>query len=200
MFLILSLTETAKDGVYASGDVLFTSQTNNVDVRFTSDYSVTRSGFGLNIRSIPCTERDNFPETVIGTESAEEYSDCDDSVHEVPIAAGEVLEGAIVTNTESDGNYSNNACQQWNIIAGENEVHMLFFFVLFQYRQPLDVAVCNLHILIIAVEISSLESVFSVLSSQLVMEVSAQRKLTIVSLLKIPTVQTVCFLYYVLYC
>ena len=97
-----------------------------MDVKFTSDSSVTRSGFRLNIRSIPCGDRDNFPET----ESTEEYSGfggmnhgCD--VQEVHIATEEVLEGTIVTNTESDGNYPNYACQQWNIIGDENQVCVL---------------------------------------------------------------------------
>ena len=127
MFPMLYLTETEKDGVYSAGDVLFTSQTNTVDVRFTSDSSFRYSGFGLNIRSIPCTDRENFPET----ESTEEFGGwnygCD--TQEVHIAAGEVLEDAIVTNTESDGNYPNNACQEWNIIGDENQVYMISFKV-----------------------------------------------------------------------
>ena len=130
MLLMLYLTESVRHGVYSTGDVLFTSQTNNVDVRFTSDPIISGTGFGLNIKSIPCTERDNFPETDVNTQSTEEptpgYGEmnhgCDESAQEVQIAAGEVLEGAIVTNAESDGYYPNYACQQWNIIASENEV------------------------------------------------------------------------------
>ena len=38
------------------------------------------------------------------------------------VAAGDILEGAIVTDTESDGNYPNNACQEWKIITVDNEV------------------------------------------------------------------------------
>ena len=38
------------------------------------------------------------------------------------VAAGELLEGAIFTHRESDGNYSNNACQEWKIITDENLV------------------------------------------------------------------------------
>ena len=56
IFLILDLylVETSRDGEYAPGFVLFASQTNSVNVRFTSDYSETRSGFSLNVRSINC--------------------------------------------------------------------------------------------------------------------------------------------------
>ena len=48
--------------------------------------------------------------------------DCDSQ--EIEIAAGEVLQGAIVTDTEDGGNYPNNACQNWNIIADENQVYI----------------------------------------------------------------------------
>ena len=111
---MLYLTETERNGVYSTGDVLFTSRTNNVDVWFTSDSSVTRTGFGLNIRSIPCTDRDNFSET---------------GIQEVQIAAIDILTDAIVTNTESDGNYPNRVRQEWNIVGDENQVYMLFFKV-----------------------------------------------------------------------
>ena len=142
MFLMLYFTEIRKDGYYSTGDVLFTSQTNNVDVKFTSDYSVTRSGFRLNIRSILCTDRDNFSQTDMNTATTEGYivntdhdvytsgmpDGCDESVQEVEITTGQVLPGAIVTNTDNDGNYPNNACQQWNVIASENEVCVVVFF------------------------------------------------------------------------
>ena len=59
---------------------------------------------------------------------------CDTQV--VEIAAGEVLPGAFVSHTESDGNYSNNACQEWNILAGENQVGVIFQS-LFHTVQPL---------------------------------------------------------------
>ena len=52
--LILYLVETRRDGDYSTGFVLFASQTNSVSVRFTSDGSVRRSGFTLNVRSVPC--------------------------------------------------------------------------------------------------------------------------------------------------
>ena len=45
---------------------------------------------------------------------------CD--TQDLQIGAEQVLEDAIVTNTENDGNYPNNECQHWNIIADENQV------------------------------------------------------------------------------
>ena len=42
------------------------------------------------------------------------------------IAAGETLHGALVTVTETDGNYPNHACQSWNIISEENQVYSWF--------------------------------------------------------------------------
>ena len=63
--------------------------------------------------------------------------DCDDRTpQEVVIAAGEVLEGALVTDTENDGNYSNDACQDWNIMADENQV-----YVVFQNKNPFHVGI-----------------------------------------------------------
>ena len=40
------------------------------------------------------------------------------------VPAEEVLEGALVTNTE-DGKYPNDACQNWNIMADENQVYVV---------------------------------------------------------------------------
>ena len=89
----------------------------------------------MNIRSISCTDRDNFPPTVVNPVTTQEPSmnapvhtseipnSCDPQ--EVQIAAGQVFPGALVINTESDGNYPNNACQHWNIIADENQVYLL---------------------------------------------------------------------------
>ena len=142
ILLMFYLTETRKEGYYSTGDVLFTSETNNVDVKFTSDYSVTRSGARMNIRSILCTDRDNFLQTDVSTATTEQYSantdydvytsrmemnhGCDESAQEIQIATGQVLPGALVTNTQTDGNYPNNACQQWNVIADENEVDVAY--------------------------------------------------------------------------
>ena len=149
------LTETRKEGYYSTGDVLFTSQTNNVDVKFTSDFSVRRSGFRLNIRSILCTDHDNFPQPDINTATTEQYivntdydvytsgmnhgvntdydvytsgmnHGCDKSAQEIQIATGQVLPGALVPNTQTDGNYPNDSCQQWSVNAGENEVDVVF--------------------------------------------------------------------------
>ena len=50
---------------------------------------------------------------------------CDESVHEVQLAGDEVKQGALVSDTESDGKYPNHACQNWNIITDENRVYYL---------------------------------------------------------------------------
>ena len=76
-----------------------------MDVKFTSNKNDRRGGFSLDIRSTPCVEL------------------CHDPVEEVKVAAGEVLEGALVTRTYSDGLYRNRACQEWKIITDENQVH-----------------------------------------------------------------------------
>ena len=49
---------TRREGMYMTGDILFTSQTNRVNVTFSSDESVTHRGFTLDVRSIICSERD----------------------------------------------------------------------------------------------------------------------------------------------
>ena len=137
MYLLLYLAETRKDGYYSAGDVLFISQTNNVDVKFTSDSSVTATGATMNIRSISCADRDNFSQTdmntasTIGhhsTHSPEHPGETPDSCDEqrTEITAGEVLTGALVIHTGNDGNYPNNACQQWNVITDENQVNIFF--------------------------------------------------------------------------
>ena len=138
---MLFLTEKRREGDYSTGDILFTSDSNNVNARFTSDYSVRRSGFTLDVQSIPCSDRENFPQhddfnphdVYSSTTSYPEYTEgngnysgnnggCDESAEEVVIAARQLLQGAIVTDTENDGQYPNHACQNWNIIADENQV------------------------------------------------------------------------------
>ena len=142
---MLFLPEKRREGDYSTGDILFTSDSNNVNARFTSDYSVRRSGFTLDVQSIPCSDRENFPQhddfnphdIYSSTTSYPEYTEgygnysgnnggCDDSAQEVHITTAEILQGALVTDTENDGNYPNHACQNWNIIADENQVHVLF--------------------------------------------------------------------------
>ena len=54
MISMLYLTETRREGNYPNGDVLFASETNNVEVEFTSDFSERRTGFALNVRSVNC--------------------------------------------------------------------------------------------------------------------------------------------------
>ena len=120
---VFYLTEINHSGAIPTGAVLFTSETNNVDVRFTSDNSVTRIGFTLDIRSTLCSE------IVTPDEEEEENSseNCEDRpAQELVIGAGEVLQGALVTDTGNDFNYPNNACQKWNIMADENQVYLVF--------------------------------------------------------------------------
>ena len=68
MFSILYLAETHREGTYQTGDVLFTSQTNSVSARFTSDDNVRGKDSGwmsdpslvlkvhTDVRSTACTE------------------------------------------------------------------------------------------------------------------------------------------------
>ena len=137
----MHFTEKRREGLYSTGDILFTSETNNVNARFTSDYSIRRTGFTLDVQAIPCSDRENYPEQAdfnphdvySSTTSYPEYGNysgnnggCDESAQEVQIPAGETNQGALVTNSENDGNYPNNACQNWNIITDENQVLVLF--------------------------------------------------------------------------
>ena len=55
------------------------------------------------------------------------------------VGAGEVLEGALVSDTENDGTYPNHACQDSDIKAEENQVYAVFqnqqpFHVVLQYK------------------------------------------------------------------
>ena len=43
---------------------------------------------------------------------------------EVGINAGEVLQAALVTETQRDGYYRNIACQRWNVVSTEGQVRM----------------------------------------------------------------------------
>ena len=80
-----------------------------------------------------CVEHSFLPITTIAKRSACKDTKvwfldpdvCDESVHEVQLAEDEVQQGAIVTDTGSDGLYSSNTCQSWNIITDENRVSYL---------------------------------------------------------------------------
>ena len=132
---MLYLTETQKDGNYSSDNVLFTSETNSVIVRFTSDWGITSIGFSLDVRSISCADRERYP--VTGNQQENEYTTsgypeenyssgsgnhggCESE--EIEMAAGEMFQGALVTQTGSDGSYPDNACQEWKITTTENQV------------------------------------------------------------------------------
>ena len=118
---MLYLTETQKDGNYSSDDVLFTSETNSVIVRFTSDWGITSSGFSLDVRSISCADREQYPETG-NQQEYEDHGSCD--AEEVVIATGEEQQSALVTHTDSDGYYPNHACQEWSINTDDNQVYV----------------------------------------------------------------------------
>ena len=111
MYIILCFTDKRDHGrFYSIGQILFRSQTNSVDVKFTSNLNGGRSGFSLDVRSTSCAWP-NF---------------CDDPVQEVVVAANETLEGAIVSHTESDGLYPTNSCQDWKITTVESQVYIVF--------------------------------------------------------------------------
>ena len=96
---MLYFSETSRSGSYQNDYPLFRSGTNSVDVRFTSDYSGSKDGILLDVKSITCGS--DFEKVVVD--------------------AAEVLEGAIVTDVESDGKYPNKAIQKWKIITDENQ-------------------------------------------------------------------------------
>ena len=109
------LTETRAYGkYYSSRSVLFDSETNNVDVRFTSDHGARKSGFTLDVSTMPCSWKTGY----CGTTSTGEVQD-------VMVPPGETLEGVISTPTESDGLYGNDVCLDWNIITDEGKVRCL---------------------------------------------------------------------------
>ena len=133
-----------------------------MDVRFDSNSNGRDIGFTLDARS----------------------TSCDYGVKEVRIAAGEVLEDALVSDTDSDGLYPNNAWQKWNIITDESQVNIWFqrksTYKLFFSMSTLQVVFCCM------VFLTSI--CFSVLSSLWVMEVLLQSQNLIWSCLKIPAV------------
>ena len=59
IFMILHFTVIKRDGYYPADYDLFTSETNNVDVIFTSDKSEVRSGSRLDVRSTSCDSVDS---------------------------------------------------------------------------------------------------------------------------------------------
>ena len=51
---MLCLVETRRSGKFSPGEVLFTSQTNTVDIKFQADSSVSYPAFELDAESVPC--------------------------------------------------------------------------------------------------------------------------------------------------
>ena len=126
--MLLFLTEAIREGQYSTGEILFTSETNNVNVSFTSDDVTTRSGFTLDVQSISCADRPQYPQQINYLMDWDPYDSdynygCVQSAQEVVVAGGEVLQGALVSDTGHDGKYPNNACQNWNIRTDENQVY-----------------------------------------------------------------------------
>ena len=70
------------------------------------------------------------------------HGGCDESVHEVQLAAGQFLRGALVSDTGSDGLYPNHTCQNWNIITEENRVYYL------PKKITIESCVSTLHVLV----------------------------------------------------
>ena len=87
------LTVIEREGYYRPGDVLFISETNSVDVTFTSNASGRKSGFTLDVRSTSCTEA-----TALGAD----VEVCDDTVQQVTVAADEFLQDALATYRGND--------------------------------------------------------------------------------------------------
>ena len=94
---------------HSPGSVLFHSKSKGVKVTFLSDGSIRRSGFTLDVSSISCHSKPKPPEKKCAPQ-------------EVGLSPGELFEGALVTHTESDGLYPDNACQTWIISAGKDQV------------------------------------------------------------------------------
>ena len=118
--MMFYLTVIEREGYYLPGDVLFVSETISVDVTFTSNGSVRKSGFTLDIRSTSCTEA-----AALGAD----IEICDETVEEVMVPGGGFLQDALATYRGNDGNYPNNACQYLNIITDENWVHIIYFYI-----------------------------------------------------------------------
>ena len=108
------LTDSRRDGEYPTGDILWTSGSKSALVTFTSDSMGRRLGFKLDVRSVPCTDRENYPAT----------RSCGEPVQEVMVAAGEVLEGFIVHPLGPFGRYPDDVCKEWSIITDDNKVQI----------------------------------------------------------------------------
>ena len=99
MIVMLYLSETRRDDGYASDSVLFVSETNSVDVKFTSDKSSNYPGFTLDVRSIDCADRARYP--LAGN------SFCN-APNLFELGVGQTLEGVIAMETDSNGKYLSN--------------------------------------------------------------------------------------------
>ena len=124
--MTLYLTEMRKDGNYVTGSVLFVSHTSSVDVKFTSDYYLTFPGFRLDVRSIDCADRDTL--TLAIQHSISYGNKFCKPPQDVMVSTGEVLEDAITTETDSNGNYIKYTYERWNILTDENQVNKFKFY------------------------------------------------------------------------
>ena len=111
---ILYITATRRDSSYISGDVLFASQTQRVEVRFTSDWYISRTGFSLDVTAAPCSTAVSIPIQL-------PPPTCNNP-EEVQVPTGETLEAALVSYTQSDGTYPNHMCQAWIVTTDPGQV------------------------------------------------------------------------------
>ena len=111
---ILYFTASRRDGSYISGDVLFVSKNRRVEVRFTSDWCISRAGFSLDVRAVPCS-------TAATIRVQPPPPNCNNP-EEVQVPAGETRHAALVSYTQSDGTYPNHMCQAWTVTTDPGQV------------------------------------------------------------------------------
>ena len=122
VIIILYLTETRRSGNYASGGVLFVSETNIVEVLFVSDWNFNYHGFTLDVRSINCADRGRY--------TLAEQLDLNGGYFPCKIPGLIVLDegtgrlNAIAMKTDSDGNYLNSDHELWYIFTVEGQVNI----------------------------------------------------------------------------
>ena len=84
---------------------------------------------------------------------------------EVRVSPGQVLPAALVTQTEPDGHYPNNACQAWTIIAGDGQVTTIFLKTLVS-RIPCEENTV-LHLSQVAIKLNFCTDMFCVTESRI---------------------------------
>ena len=101
-----------------------------MDIRFSSDFRGVRRGFTLDVQSIPCSDRANYPQLDKECSTAMNPVDAangDCGNRRVIVADGRYLRDAFIINrTEKDFNYWEDGCRDWRIISLGNWVNILF--------------------------------------------------------------------------